>query len=174
MAQVKGEGFGGGVYISEDARHDLNRLVTISNSTVAGNVAARAGGGISVRSAPVEIRSSILANNRRASGSKDDLFQTIGRLTRATFSLIEARGRKALRGRRQTNIFGRDPRLAPLADNGGRTRTLGLRRGSPAVDAGVSNGLRRDQRGARRRIDTRRRNARGSDGTDIGAFERRR
>jgi hypothetical protein len=42
------------------------------------------------------------------------------------------------------------------------------------VDAGVANGFRRDQRGARRKIDTRRHNARGSDGTDMGAFERRR
>ena len=65
-----------------------------------------------------------------------------------------------------------NPKLALLADNGGRTPTLRLRRGSLAVDRGFANGLTTDQRGRARPADL---NdgiyANVSDGTDIGAFE---
>lgn len=59
-----------------------------------------------------------------------------------------------------------NPYISPLADNGGRTRTLGVWLGSPALDAGNNNaGLAYDQRGPGfpRVKGTR---------ADIGAFER--
>lgn len=57
-----------------------------------------------------------------------------------------------------------DPLLAPLADNGGLTKTHALGSGSPAIDAGDDDGWDTDQRGAGfARI----RNARA----DIGAYE---
>jgi hypothetical protein len=62
-----------------------------------------------------------------------------------------------------------------LADNGGPTRTHALISGSPAIDAGFANGASTDQRGvgfARTFDDPDTINAPGSDGTDIGAFER--
>ncbi len=60
----------------------------------------------------------------------------------------------------QTNV---DPRLGPLADNGGPTFTQALLPGSPAVDAGVAiPGVTADQRGVSRSLDT---------APDIGAFE---
>jgi hypothetical protein len=53
-------------------------------------------------------------------------------------------------------------RLAPLAANGGPTRTIALRRGSPAIGAArAGSAPRRDQRGVRR-VDP-----------DLGAFELR-
>jgi hypothetical protein len=56
-----------------------------------------------------------------------------------------------------------DPKLGPLANNGGPTLTMSLLRGSPAVDAGDDAvALAEDQRGLPRPI--------GS-ATDIGAFE---
>ena len=57
-----------------------------------------------------------------------------------------------------------DPRLGPLADNGGPTRTHALRPGSPALDAIPAEdcAVATDQRGIAR--------PRGS-GCDIGAFE---
>jgi hypothetical protein len=66
-----------------------------------------------------------------------------------------------------------DPRLAPLAFNGGRTQTHALLPGSRAVDAGDNSGLPfgADQRGpgfARIRDG----NGDGSRLVDIGAFER--
>jgi hypothetical protein len=65
-----------------------------------------------------------------------------------------------------------DPRLAPLGDNGGPTRTHELLPGSPAIDAGHSITLNSDQRGAPRPFDLALYpNAAGSDGSDVGAFE---
>jgi hypothetical protein len=63
-----------------------------------------------------------------------------------------------------------NPRLAPLANNGGPTFTHALLRGSPAIDAGDdTNAPATDQRGIAR--------PRDGDGNrvaviDIGAFER--
>lgn len=56
-----------------------------------------------------------------------------------------------------------NPKLAPLADNGGATRTVALKRGSRAIDAGGSDCPKRDQRGRKRPQGPR---------CDIGAFER--
>jgi hypothetical protein len=69
-------------------------------------------------------------------------------------------------------LVGIDPLLAPLANNGGPTRTCALRAGSPAIDQGKNCGPATDQRGGPRPFDfpsiT---NASGGDGSDIGAFE---
>jgi hypothetical protein len=47
------------------------------------------------------------------------------------------------------DTLGADPLLAPLADNGGPTRTMGLYSGSPALNAGGNpDGYANDQRGA--------------------------
>jgi hypothetical protein len=53
-----------------------------------------------------------------------------------------------------------DPRVGPLADNGGPTYTRALLAGSPAIDAGGTGCPETDQRGAAR-----------VGGCDIGAFE---
>ncbi|MGI6782870.1 MAG: choice-of-anchor Q domain-containing protein [Aminivibrio sp.] len=63
-----------------------------------------------------------------------------------------------------TNVINRDPLLDDLADNGGPTKTMALREGSPAIDAGTAEGApATDQRGVAR--------PRGN-AFDIGAFER--
>jgi hypothetical protein len=63
-----------------------------------------------------------------------------------------------------------DPRLGPLANNGGPTRTHALLAGSPAIDASDNSAApATDQRGVARSRDG------DDDGTsvvDIGAFER--
>jgi CSLREA domain-containing protein len=65
-----------------------------------------------------------------------------------------------------------DPKLGPLADNGGPTQTHALLAGSPAIDAGVPEcgGPPHDQRGPGfpRRVDG---NGDGIAACDIGAFE---
>jgi hypothetical protein len=62
-----------------------------------------------------------------------------------------------------------DPKLEPLADNGGSTRTHALESSSPAVDTGNNTGCpSTDQRGGQRPVDG------DGDGTatcDIGSFE---
>ncbi|MFC2099691.1 choice-of-anchor Q domain-containing protein [Candidatus Bipolaricaulota bacterium] len=71
-----------------------------------------------------------------------------------------------------TDIFGEDPMLAPLQDNGGPTETHALRLGSPAIDAGwcedwggLFDELTDDQRGVERPQ---------GETCDIGAYEYRR
>ena len=65
-----------------------------------------------------------------------------------------------------------NPLLGPLQDNGGFTFTHALLPGSPAIDQGKSSGRAADQRGHRRPHDFPNiPNARGGDGSDIGAFE---
>ena len=60
------------------------------------------------------------------------------------------------------DLVHRRPRLRQLRDNGGATKTIALRRGSPALDeAGPQSSPRRDQRGVRR-----------DKLPDIGAYER--
>src|SRR5262245_50228004 len=67
------------------------------------------------------------------------------------------------------NIVGADPKLGPLADNGGPTQTMALLPGSPALNAGsnalIPAGVTTDQRGGTfSRIW-------GGGTVDIGAFE---
>ena len=59
-----------------------------------------------------------------------------------------------------SNIYYQDPRLAPIADNGGPTPTRALEPHSPAINHGQTD-LLTDQRGHRR-----------VGPPDIGAYER--
>ena len=71
-----------------------------------------------------------------------------------------------------SNIVGEEPNLGPLYDNGGPTYTHEPYGNSPALDAGIANGLTQDQRGSQRTIRLPGvRTARGSDTTDIGSVE---
>lgn len=78
--------------------------------------------------------------------------------------------RTAIRSARQPVPI--DPRLGPLARNGGLTETHALIPNSPAIDKGSSFGLTADQRGLIRPADLANyANAAGGDGADIGALE---
>src|SRR5262249_34961019 len=58
-----------------------------------------------------------------------------------------------------------DPKLAALQDNGGRTKTMKLLPGSPAINTGIkSNAPLADQRGVNRDPD-------GAGSVDLGAYE---
>ena len=71
-----------------------------------------------------------------------------------------------------SNIVGEEPNLGPLYDNGGPTYTHEPYGNSPALDAGIANGLTQDQRGSQRTVRLPGvRTARGSDTTDIGSVE---
>ena len=68
-----------------------------------------------------------------------------------------------------TDLSGVAPRIGPLADNGGPTRTHGLAASSPAVDAGdAANCPGSDQRGMPRPVDG---DADGTADCDMGSFE---
>jgi predicted outer membrane repeat protein len=138
-----------------------NGTLTVTNSTFSGNSADLGGGIYIIYYATMHLKNSILAN----STSGNDCYHEINEDSISTVinNLIE-------------NNFGcgtpystTDPKLGPLASNGGPTQTFALLAGSPAIDAGDGdicasdpvNGL--DQRGVTR--------PQGS--CDIGAFEAR-
>lgn len=146
----------------------------LNNVTVAGNTAdadgggaSGEGGGIVAREAStIEVRNSIVAGNADLSGEAPDCFQDppavitsgghniIGNDTGCGF--LPATGDQV-----GTGAAPIDPRLGPLADNGGPTQTHALLQGSPAIDKGNpavpgSGGnacAATDQRGAPRNCD---------------------
>ena len=166
---------GGGVYFAND--EDLRFEIT--NSTIVENQAPTTGGvyrvGADDQPDPdvdtTVLSSTIVANNTGGDlgegGSAEGAFE-IG------FSLIGNPGNGTITETPAgSNITGVDPLLGPLADNGGPTRTHLPARSSPAVDAGISNGLATDQRGLQRTADQPDvADAASSDGTDIGSVER--
>jgi len=75
-------------------------------------------------------------------------------------------------GLTNSDLYGVDPVLGPLQDNGGPTLTHALLSGSPAIDAGGQVPVLFDQRGQPRLIDYANiPNAPGGNASDIGAFE---
>ncbi|MGH8042410.1 MAG: choice-of-anchor Q domain-containing protein [Rudaea sp.] len=135
----------------------------INNSTIADNTAGSSGGGIyfiGVRDS-LTLQSSIVAENKAAGTPADiatlDAFTIAG----ANNLVIAAAVNVSL----PTDTVHGDPKLLPLGDYGGPTRTHALMVGSPGLDAGNNlTGLISDQRGpgfAR---------VLGA-ATDIGAFE---
>ena len=151
---------------------------TIQSCTISGNSASLSGygGGVGIfnSAAATEIHSSIIAGNNALAGARD-LYGNSGSVV-VTFSLIgdntgsnlneaqTADGNGNLVGTPANPI---DPLLGSLQPNGGRTETLALLPGSPAIGAGAVAGVNGtptiDQRGF----------FRPSGPTDIGAFESR-
>jgi hypothetical protein len=138
---------------------------TIVNSTIAANTGGYSGG---VLGEDATLLNTIVADNTGTDLVGGDFF--------AAFSLIEDQQGAAsvtttVPG---SNIFGVDPRLEDLADNGGSTPTMALPSNSPAVDKGASQGTNADQRGLTRPLDylgVPISTAPGADASDIGAFE---
>ena len=171
---------GGGVY--SDNTRDTKRA--FRNSTVAGNAASE-GGGISARLADdgppggevLELRSTIVADNFGGQapdlGDADDVPAEDLGVFSLGFSLVESPGGvPAIESPPGSNVLGADPHLGPLESNGGPTQTHLPGRSSPALDAGVANGLDTDQRGVARTFDLPLiAGPPGGDGTDIGSVE---
>jgi CSLREA domain-containing protein len=165
-------GFGGGI-------HNIGTL-TLTNSTAADNSASNSGGGLyngnTQSTLAVRFANSIFAGNTASSGPDlSGVFTSQGHnlVGNDSGATITAANGDQL-GTPASPI---DPRLGPLADNGGPTRTHALLAGSPALDAGdnslavdASNkALTTDQRGLPRRADSA--DAGTTQTVDIGAFE---
>ncbi len=157
--------------------------LNLTSVTIAGNTATDTGGGIFIEDGNVNIINSIIAGN-----TGDDINGTINS---QGHNLIQSTNNTSFVGGtpQATDITGANPLLAPLANNGGRTDTMALQTGSPAIDKGttadftmpINRGkqvkekadapqLAADQRGYLRPYD----NpgiANAADGADIGAFE---
>lgn len=137
-----------------------NRTVIIRNSTIAENTAGD-GGGIVFVDGALDVRNSIIANNV-------DNDPTNSATPNCSVSPGEV---PVLSGTNLSNdnscgtgaaVVIADPALAPLANNGGPTKTYALLIGSPAIDGGTTCGEPTDQRYVAR--------AQGVT-CDIGAFE---
>lgn len=153
----------------------------IRNSTITNNVADHAGGGIFANLAaavPVGIENSIVAGNFVGlGGAGPDLFGPFLSAGHNLIGIID--GGTGFTPGTNGDLAGTlanplDPRLGPLANNGGPTQTHALLAGSPAIDRGGNGaldpiGLTTDQRGRRRIKDG---NLDGRAVIDIGAFER--
>ncbi|NET60810.1 MAG: DUF4347 domain-containing protein [Symploca sp. SIO2E6] len=166
------ESNGGGIYnrgFYADAA-----TVTLNNSIVSGNTANNGGGiynsGSVANAATVTVGNSIIAGNTATNEDPD-----VGRNDAANAPITD--NGNNLIGIDTTGAFTTstlvgtlanplDPRLAPLADNGGPTQTHALLPDSPALDAGnnalIPTGFTTDQRG-KTRI--------SGNAVDIGAFE---
>jgi len=155
---------GGGIAIAEGA------TLTVSNSTLTANRAAGDGGGIhNASGSRVDMIGTILAGNNAAAVGPDGFNEGIvnpqgHNLVGDNSGFDFTAGPGDVVGTLASPI---DPKLGPLADNGGPTLTHALLPDSPAIDAGDNGDApASDQRGAPRIAD--------GDGTptvDIGAFE---
>lgn len=135
--------------------------LTLANSTVAFNhvgFGPGVGSGLYSSGAPVTLRNSLIAGN---TGPHDnsDLGGPPGTSVTATNNLVVSSSLPLPLG----NVVNVCPKLDPLADNGGHTRTHGLNHASVAIDSGDAGNTTTDQRGAARPSGA---------AADIGAFER--
>ncbi|MGH8042409.1 MAG: IPTL-CTERM sorting domain-containing protein [Rudaea sp.] len=130
--------------------------VSAYNSTIAGNSATYYGGGVydysggggpfAATPAPITLTSSIVAKNTSSYPGSDIYVPSAYTLTISGSNdlVMAASSNITLPG----GTLSADPMLAPLANNGGPTRTMGLLAGSPALDAGSNpNNYTNDQRG---------------------------
>jgi hypothetical protein len=134
-------GDGAGLYIS--GATDTSVEATIANTTTTGNRADNAGGGIHVVMGTVTLNNTLVAGNRVGPGPSTTASDVLGALAAASASnLIGAdTGMTGVMHGTNGNQVGMsgspiDPRLGPLASNGGPTLTHALLPGSPALDAG--------------------------------------
>ena len=144
-------GHGGGVYLYNP------KGASIQNSTIFSNTAA-VGGGIQVGKSFVPITDTIIAGNVAPLGP--DITGTF----QLRYDLVQITGTAAITDA-GGNIFGLDPLLGPLANNGGPTHTHLPARNSPAVNHGdptFAPPPATDQRGQPRVMDGR---------IDIGSVE---
>lgn len=136
--------YGGGLSLYEGGQNErfprpsLSQFPNLKQAWQARAGAKRAAGSVKGNGATVVIDHTILGDNTAgAGGSSDDI--DINVPTSVTFSLIESaitRGGIIDDG---GNIFGQDPALGTLADNGGPTLTHLPASDSPAVDSGDVN-----------------------------------
>jgi hypothetical protein len=161
---------GGGVSF-RDSGAPMSPL-NVRNSTISGNSAgsvANGGGGLHIYGGSARTMVNTIVADNTAPVSPDIRTFDAASTLNASFSLIENPSGAAITG--GPHIFGLDPKLGPLTENGGPTPTLALLAGSPALDKGSASGV--DQRGAIRPFDLKGIPlTAGGNSADIGAYER--
>jgi hypothetical protein len=172
-----GNGEGGGISVDASTLNIFSSTVAANQTatnvggtgTVAGSPGLRRGSGLMTVDdsiATVNSTSSLFADNSAVGKDVADLADDAGAVfDSAVNTLVETSvGTLGLANDDANhNKLGVDPKLGPLASNGGPTQTHALKFGSVALDAGANPlGLGVDQRGLNRNVRT----------LDIGAFEK--
>jgi CSLREA domain-containing protein len=179
--EVVVDGYGGAIFFGDCGTATVK---AVSSSTISGNT-ADGGGGIAAFDCPVSLSFVTITKNAAFSPGGGGVFTSssvtvvgtliadntgfapdcYGTLTSLGHNLIGSTGGctfSPVAG----DVIGSDPKLAPLANNGGPTSTHALQAGSAALDAGgdatCGTSLTADQRGVKRPIGVT---------CDIGAFE---
>ncbi len=136
-------------------------MVSLTGCTVSANYASTNGGGLFDEIAPT-LEDTIVAGNTGSGGSASDTNGSVA--SSSSYNLIGNGGSGGLSNGVFGNIVGvANPELAPLGDYGGRSETMALLPGSPAIGAGTGvSGITTDERAASRP---------SSGGVDIGAFQ---
>jgi hypothetical protein len=119
---------------------------SIMNSTIAFNTETGSSnrGAVHISYAFADLQSTIIAANASANGQAQNIGLGLSGSVSGANNLIGSSPSVSL----PAGTIGGDPKLLPLHDNGGWTKTHALRAGSPAVDAGnVVSGYTIDQRG---------------------------
>jgi hypothetical protein len=155
-------GRGGGIFQGAAAGK-----LRLRNVTISANTARIAAGGIQdmAFAAHAALVNTIVAGNSAGASADCD-----GTLVSEGYNLLQDTAGCVVTGDPTGNILGVHAHLMPLADNGGPTQTMALRRSSPAIDAGSPAVCPvTDQRGVARPQDG---DGDGAVACDIGAFER--
>src|SRR5690606_6795296 len=110
--------------------------VTLIHVTFSGNSAGTNGGGLRANNSTITLKNTIIADSVSGGDCTLSASGVIG--AGSIHNLIEDTGSSAcnLTHGVDGNIIGLDPKLGPLADNGGFTQTHALLVGSPAINAG--------------------------------------
>jgi hypothetical protein len=176
-----------GVGINNQSCAPGNATLTVVASTFNGNSASSGGGIYNSASGcpnrPSTFEGSLGSGASAASGATLEIGNTILNAGAAGENIINLAGTVISDGynlssdgaggflTEVTDQINTDPKLGPLTDNGGPTKTMALHVGSPAIDTGDSFGLGTDQRGQPRYDNPNIANATSGDGADIGAYE---
>ena len=145
-------GYGGGVEADASSPTVLNAV------TIARNTAGRGGG---IEGTPLEVSNSLIALNS-SSGLGPDCHPGPSIVSAGHNLIGDTTDCGTVFGAATHDLTNVNPKIAQLADNGGPTKTIALRRHSKAINHADSDAPKRDQRGVKR-----------NSKPDIGAYERR-